>query len=244
MSIFGGVYHNSYFFVDLVKSARAGCFALPMFQRGIVWGESDVLMLLDSIWRGYPIGYLLLWGDMWRAHAQEVRPFQGCNEPVPHAAIVLDGQQRIQAMLDATVPGSGYAYSLTEDRFVRHPDPQVKNRLVPCHMLVDWIAFMHGMDVLWQEFDPLPAAPTPPHKGKRKEPAAPPPPPPPDTPERIAMREQIRCSEEAISSFKDARIGTIQIAREKDIAFAREVFRRLNTAGKPFTEDEVFACLK
>lgn len=266
MSVFDRINHGSHFFTDLVAEARKGHFALPTFQRGIVWGESDILALLDSLWRGYPIGYLLLWGDHWKAHAQEVRPFQGCTDPVPHAALVLDGQQRIQAMLQATIPGSGYAYEMAGDCFVRVPDPTPARGFIPAHMLVDWIGFMHGMDVLYGRLDQaathaLAEQPSPPTKGKRKpkwsgmcpaglhglsypgqscDPCA----AARDTPERRALREQILKAEKVLSAFKNARIGYIQIGTSQPIEFAREVFRRLNTAGKPFTEEEVFACLR
>jgi uncharacterized protein with ParB-like and HNH nuclease domain len=34
---------------------------VPEFQRKYVWGASKVADLVDSLWRGYPIGTLLLW---------------------------------------------------------------------------------------------------------------------------------------------------------------------------------------
>jgi uncharacterized protein with ParB-like and HNH nuclease domain len=39
----------------------SGHMALPQFQRGYVWDEKQVLELLESVSRGFPIGSLLLW---------------------------------------------------------------------------------------------------------------------------------------------------------------------------------------
>lgn len=104
------VSHGSFFFSDLVRSARRGEFVLPAFQRGFVWDQSDILKLLDSMWRGYPIGTVLLW-ENWRGKARAVRPFRGCSEPSRFAPLILDGQQRIQALIEATAPVSGYAHT-------------------------------------------------------------------------------------------------------------------------------------
>jgi len=40
--------------------AKIGRFKLPQFQRGFVWNEAQVALLIDSIARNYPIGSLLL----------------------------------------------------------------------------------------------------------------------------------------------------------------------------------------
>lgn len=49
--------------------------------------------------------------------------------------------------------------------------------------------------------------------------------------------------DEVVGKFRDARIGEVVIAWDADLAFARESFRRLNTTGKSFSEQDVFDCL-
>ena len=46
---------------QLVDLVRAGRMRLPHFQRELKWGKEDVVALFDSIFRGFPIGSLLLW---------------------------------------------------------------------------------------------------------------------------------------------------------------------------------------
>jgi hypothetical protein len=43
---------------ELIAHARAGRIRVPSFQHGFRWTREDVQKLIDSIWRGYPIGAL------------------------------------------------------------------------------------------------------------------------------------------------------------------------------------------
>lgn len=44
--------------LDLVPK---GQIRVPAFQRGFVWDPERVAFLMDSIYKGYPFGSLLLW---------------------------------------------------------------------------------------------------------------------------------------------------------------------------------------
>ena len=46
---------------EIVTSVKDGYVRLPRFQRPFVWKRKEVLRLLDSIYKGYPIGSILLW---------------------------------------------------------------------------------------------------------------------------------------------------------------------------------------
>src|SRR5690349_20912315 len=45
----------------LADRVLTGEIVLPKYQRAFVWGPQQVLELLDSVLRDYPIGSLLLW---------------------------------------------------------------------------------------------------------------------------------------------------------------------------------------
>lgn len=239
--------HGSIFFTDVVKNTRAGQYVLPVFQRPFVWDEDDIIALLDSMWRGYPIGTILLW-ENWRSQARHFRSFRGCAAALPHASLVLDGQQRIQAMIDATEPGSGYAFELSADRFVRVASPKISDGYVPCDVLTDFVSFKTSFADEYERAHPrLPAVAIEPPAGGRgkKRPAVfqPPPPPPPKTPEQEAVSEKIELAESVLGAFREVRIGSVTIPADLDEAFAREVFRRMNRTGKAFTEADIFGCL-
>jgi uncharacterized protein with ParB-like and HNH nuclease domain len=51
---------GSYSIAEVVKLAQEGYLRVPLFQRSFVWNSGDVKALLDSLYRGFPIGTLLL----------------------------------------------------------------------------------------------------------------------------------------------------------------------------------------
>lgn len=81
----------------LVERVLAGEVRLPPFQRPLRWRSQHVVELLDSIWRGYPIGSLLFWrrpapSDSIRVGGATVA-VSACD-----AWWLVDGQQRTTAM--------------------------------------------------------------------------------------------------------------------------------------------------
>lgn len=79
----------------LVEDIDMGEIGLPDIQRPFVWPTSKVRDLFDSMYRGYPIGYLLFWEN---GYAGEHRAI-GTNrkQKIPRILIV-DGQQRLTSL--------------------------------------------------------------------------------------------------------------------------------------------------
>ena len=50
-------------FMCLMQSLTA--LGLPELQRPFIWKDAKVRDLFDSMMRGYPIGYLMLWEFIW-----------------------------------------------------------------------------------------------------------------------------------------------------------------------------------
>lgn len=76
---------------------------LPAFQRGAVWDDSGVCDLLRSLEKGYFVGTLFLW------QPAELQNGVQALVPVPErkpTVLLLDGQQRVRALLDAFFPPS------------------------------------------------------------------------------------------------------------------------------------------
>ena len=46
---------------ELIMEVETGKLGLPDLQRGYVWRAAKVRDLLDSMLKGYPIGYLMIW---------------------------------------------------------------------------------------------------------------------------------------------------------------------------------------
>lgn len=83
---------------ELIGMIERGVLRLPEMQRRYVWRSTRVRDLLDSLYRGYPSGAILLWetddGTPLRDMAviQQANPFQGSQ-------LLLDGQQRLTSLL-------------------------------------------------------------------------------------------------------------------------------------------------
>lgn len=85
---------------DILNKVNAGQIRIPKFQRGFVWEPDRVAYLMDSIYKGYPIGSLLLWrtGEQLKDE-RKLGPFElpdpEANFPIDY---VLDGQQRLTSI--------------------------------------------------------------------------------------------------------------------------------------------------
>lgn len=77
----------------LINDIGRGRIALPDIQRPFVWKNVLVRDLFDSMYRGYPIGYLLLWENRVGHKVIGV----GEKQDVPNLVIV-DGQQRLTSL--------------------------------------------------------------------------------------------------------------------------------------------------
>jgi hypothetical protein len=69
---------------------RDGQIAIPEVQRPFVWDSSKVRDLLDSLYKGYPIGYVITWQNP-NVRLKDGRLSEGKK-------ILIDGQQRITAL--------------------------------------------------------------------------------------------------------------------------------------------------
>lgn len=71
-----------------------GQIALPEFQRGYVWNRDQVRSLMQSLYRRYPVGSLLVWTTK-----TETTATRGDGPAVPGVVkLLLDGQQRITTL--------------------------------------------------------------------------------------------------------------------------------------------------
>ncbi|WP_404372271.1 DUF262 domain-containing protein [Kytococcus sedentarius] len=81
---------------QLLEDVRRDQIAIPELQRPFVWKSTQVRDLLDSLYKGYPVGYLITW--------QSVGAKLKGGTVAAHQQILIDGQQRITA-LRAAVAG-------------------------------------------------------------------------------------------------------------------------------------------
>ncbi|MEI2719905.1 MAG: DUF262 domain-containing protein [Gemmatimonadales bacterium] len=82
---------------ELVGMIQRGELRLPEMQRRYVWRSTRVRDLLDSLYRGYPSGAILLWESDDPIPQQEMAIAQEGN-PFRTTRLLLDGQQRLTSL--------------------------------------------------------------------------------------------------------------------------------------------------
>ena len=102
---------------DLLSDVKNGKVGLPDLQRPFVWKDSKARDLLDSMLKGYPIGYIMLW--------QSPEDYENVSHIGTDTKIytqpdylVIDGQQRLTALL-AAMAGVGVRDKNYAERFIR-----------------------------------------------------------------------------------------------------------------------------
>jgi len=85
----------SYSLSKLMDDIEMGDIGLPDLQRPFVWPNRKVRDLFDSMYRGYPVGYLLFWENTVDKSVKNI----GANihQKFPNLLIV-DGQQRLTSL--------------------------------------------------------------------------------------------------------------------------------------------------
>lgn len=87
----------------LIHRLLQGQVRIPGFQRPFVWAPNQAALLMDSIYKGYPFGSVLLWRT--RTQLKTEKRLGGFALPTPEAEYpidyVLDGQQRITSIFAA-----------------------------------------------------------------------------------------------------------------------------------------------
>ena len=81
--------------VSLIEDIDLGRIGLPELQRPFVWPNVNVRDLFDSLYRGYPVGFLLFWKTGAEGDLRKIGT--DTKQNTPELAIV-DGQQRLTSL--------------------------------------------------------------------------------------------------------------------------------------------------
>ena len=101
---------------QILNWERSGEIAIPEIQRPFVWSPTQVRDLLDSLYQGYPVGYIISWKN------PDVRLKNGSISSCGKK-ILIDGQQRVTA-LKASILGQEIInknYQKVRIRIAYHP---------------------------------------------------------------------------------------------------------------------------
>ncbi|MFA7243175.1 MAG: DUF262 domain-containing protein [Sulfuricellaceae bacterium] len=202
---------------DLLDEVLRGKVRIPRFQRGLKWDRNDAKRLLDSLYRGYPAGALLLWETDAKADKIQFGSLILNAPNSPNALWVVDGQQRIVSlsrMLLAPSPDQddfALYFDLEEPGFVTPPNLSQRqndlSRWLPMTAVLDSEKLMQWL------LDHAAGSP------KRRE---------------IALQLGRRIREYEIPAY---------IVRSDDESILRDIFNRINSSGKKLDDSDVFDAL-
>jgi hypothetical protein len=200
---------------ELVRLALDGVIRIPPFQRSFRWEKDDVLKLFDSIFRGYPIGNLLMWRRPAEAGRIEIGPLAIEVAERPNALWVVDGQQRITSLVgalaapsDTVDPKFRIYFDLRTQKFTSAG----RRDRVPEHWLPMPIVLHNERLLRWLRD------------------------------RRSLSDDEVRFCDSVVTQIREYEIP-MSVVEGDDQQALGEMFERLNTSGKRLTRFEVFEAL-
>src|SRR5882724_6816710 len=106
---------TGYSLQHLIEDIKIGRIALPDIQRPFVWSSAKTRDLFDSMYRGYPIGTLMLWETGAEVGTRQIGLAE--SEKAPQLLIV-DGQQRLTSLY-AVLTGVAVLTKAFEHKHIR-----------------------------------------------------------------------------------------------------------------------------
>ncbi|MCD8146627.1 MAG: DUF262 domain-containing protein [Clostridiales bacterium] len=86
---------NNFTVENILSSIKSGAIAIPEMQRPFVWDSTKVRDLIDSLYNGFPVGYIIEW--------QNPRVKLKDGTTAAGKKVLIDGQQRVTALAAAIV---------------------------------------------------------------------------------------------------------------------------------------------
>lgn len=195
----------------LLTWVKSGEIAIPEIQRPFVWEATKVRNLLDSLYRGYPVGYLIAWRN------PSVRLKDGSRSSGKR--ILIDGQQRVTALMAALLGQEVLTqdYETVRIRIAFNPVEE-KFEVANPAILKDpaWIP-----DVA-QVFDPDASLMELTDQYAERNSAA--------------DRKAVSLVLERLRKVINNHVGIIELAEDLDIETVTEIFIRVNSAGAALSQ--------
>ena len=189
----------------------SGEIAIPEIQRPFVWSAVKVRNFLDSLFQGYPVGYLIAWRN------PDVKLKDGSSSSGKR--ILIDGQQRVTALMAALLAQEvvNKDYQKVRIRIAFHP---IKCRFEVSNPAIvkdaSWIPdIAHVFDPNTSLFD-LVSAYCERNGGTTK--------------------DAIFRSIELLRGITSNQIGLIELDCDLDIETVTEIFIRVNSEGVPLSQ--------
>jgi hypothetical protein len=143
---------TSYPISSLIADLDQGKIGLPDLQRPFVWPNVNVRNLFDSLFRGYPAGFLLFWNT--GAHAG-LKAIGGNSKQHAPALAIVDGQQRLTSLYAAIKAVEVVRANFKRERICIAFHPLSERFEVADAAVIKDKSFIPDISTLWQpDFKP------------------------------------------------------------------------------------------
>lgn len=194
---------------QLLADVRGNRIAIPELQRPFVWDSVKVRDLMDSLYKGYPVGYLITW--------QSVGAHLKGGDVAHHQQILIDGQQRITA-LRAAVAGltvMNKRYKTVRIKIAFNPVTEEFATLTPVlDKNPEWISdiseLFNSPSIYSYVSDYFTANPQ-------------------------VDKPAVEANLSRLEAVKNAQIGIIALNDDLDVETVSEIFIRINSKGVPLS---------
>ncbi|MGO2009608.1 GmrSD restriction endonuclease domain-containing protein [Vreelandella alkaliphila] len=194
---------------QVLADVRSDKIAIPELQRPFVWKTSQVRDLMDSLYNGYPVGYLITW--------QSVGAKLKGGEVAAHQQILIDGQQRVTALRAAVagqpVVGKRYqkkriaiAFNPLAEEFATRT-PAISNSRQWIDDISEFFSGGSQLSFLRRYFNANPDA----------------------------EEEQVESAINKLAGIEHAQVGVISLNDDLDVETVAEIFVRINAKGVPLS---------
>jgi hypothetical protein len=132
----------------LIGNIDMGILGLPDIQRPFVWKNAKVRDLFDSMYRGYPIGYLLFWRNAATDDASVIGTDHKQKNP---SLLIVDGQQRLTSLFSVLKGIEIIREDYTKEKLRIAFDPLHEKFEVTDAAIIRDKLFVPDISILWEE---------------------------------------------------------------------------------------------
>lgn len=195
----------------LLTWVKSGEIAIPEIQRPFVWEATKVRNLLDSLYQGYPVGYLIAWRN------PTVKLKDGTSSAGKR--ILIDGQQRVTALMAALLGREVLNKNYETVRIRIAFNPQTETFEVANPAIRKDVAWVHDIaDVFAPDARLLQI--TKAYTGQNEG----------------VDEDAVFAALERLRKVINNHVGIIELADDLDIETVTEIFIRVNSAGTELSQ--------
>jgi hypothetical protein len=195
----------------LLTWVKSGEIAIPEIQRPFVWDATQVRNLMDSLYQGYPVGYLIAWRN------PTIKLKDGTSSSGKR--ILIDGQQRVTALMAALLGQEVLTkdYETVRIRIAFHPleekfevsNPAIRKDVAWISDIADLFSPNARLLQITRDYATANAG---------------------------VNEDDLFSTLERLRKIINNHVGIIELADDLDIETVTEIFIRVNSAGKALSQ--------